>query len=69
MNEEGIFKIGDNYYRNIDIDVLLNGNDKMILNKGSKDSSGNLSLGGDTNTLSLTVDLTGNEKWSWTKSS
>jgi len=59
--EEGIFSIGDNYYKNIDIDVLLNGNDKMILNQGSKDSSGNLSLGGDTNTLSLTVDLTGNE--------
>ena len=59
--EEGIFSIGDNYYKNIDIDVLLNGNDKIILNKGSKESTGNLTLGGDTNTLSLTVDLTGNE--------
>lgn len=59
--EEGIFDIGDNYYKNIDIDVLLNGNDKIILNKGSKESTGNLTLGGDTNTLSLTIDLTGNE--------
>jgi hypothetical protein len=43
------------------LNILLNGNDKIILNKGSKESSGILTLGGDTNILTLNINLTANE--------
>ncbi len=58
---EGIFNIGDNYYKNTDINILLNGNDKIILNKGSKETTGILTLGGDTSIISLNINLTANE--------
>lgn len=56
--EQGIFENNSKYYQNIE-DTVSN-TSKNILNFGSKESI-SFDLGGDTNSLTLNVKLTGNE--------